>query len=405
MPGATAVQVKVVEKAAAYLDALSPSAGADSSLGFSLADAYVRLGTAQRQIHVSAADLSFARARGLLEDLLRRYPDNERALAGLVQVYTRIGAQDEIRGHFPEALTQMRAAARCNERLLALHPDDPGYRFGMYKRYNNLGNAFLYNNRPVEALVPLRKAMDGFAALSRGDTANVEYLRLVGMSSTVYGQCLLSSTAPDDSVLAAQQRALKVYTEAAHRQPDNLDLHERVADAHERLGGILALRVGALDSAAVHARTALDIVEHAAASDPRNQDFALDVDLGRTELGLVEAMRADRSAGPTLDAVAPRLESWRRADSTNTALYGAESCLCLGQGLVSETRARTTRGSTAERSWQEARARLDRARTTFDRDSTSGSWDLQADQSRWIRHASAECDQALANAVHATARR
>jgi tetratricopeptide (TPR) repeat protein len=405
MPGATAVRIEVAQKVAGYLDALSRSAGADSSFRFSLADAYVRLGIAQRQIHVSAADLSFAHARSLLEGLLRQYPQDERALAGLVQVYTRIGAQDEVNGRFPEALAQMRAAARCNERLLALHPDDPGYRFGMYKRYNNLGNAFLYNRRPVEALVPLRKAMEGFAALSHGDPANVEYLRLIGMSTTVYGQCLLTTLAPDDSILVAQRRALVSYTEAARRQPDNLDLHERVADAHERLGGTLALRIGDLDSAVVHTRTALEIVEHAAASDAKNQDFALDVDMGRIELGLVQAMRADASAGPMLDAAAPRFAVWRRADSTNTVLYGSEASLMLGQGLVWETRARSEPEHEAARSWREARARLDRARAVFDRDSIAGSWDLQADQSRWIRRASADCDQALALAAHDRRRR
>ncbi|HUK64785.1 MAG TPA: hypothetical protein VLV15_15695, partial [Dongiaceae bacterium] len=255
-------------------------------------------------------------------------------------------------------------------------------------------------NRPVEALVPLRKAMDGFAALSHADPANVEYLRLVGMSTTVYGQCLLSTMAPDDSVLVAQRRALASYTEAARRQPDNLDLHERVADAHERLGGMLALRVGALDSAVVHTRTALEIVEHAAANDPKNQDFALDVDIGRIALGLVQAMRADESAEAVLEAAAPRLAAWRRADSTNTQLGGCEASLWLGQGLVWETRARSEREPEAMRSWREASVRLNRARAAFDRDSTAGWWDLEADQSRWIRRAAAECDQALALAAH-----
>jgi hypothetical protein len=247
--------------------------------------------------------------------------------------------------------------------------------------------------------------MDGFAALSHGDPANVEYLRLVGMSTTVYGQCLLTTKAPDDSILVAQRHALESYTEAARRQPDNLDLRERVADAHERLGGMLALRVGALDSAVVHTRTALEIVEHAAANDPKNQDFALDVDLGRIELGLVQAMRADESAEAVLEAAAPRLAAWRRADSTNTQLGGCESSLWLGQGLVWETRARSEREPEAMRSWREASVRLNRARAAFDRDSTAGWWDLEADQSRWIRRATAECDQALALAAHDPRRR
>ena len=44
MPGATAVRRSVIEKTSKYLDALAQQAGRDSSMRFSLADAYERLG-------------------------------------------------------------------------------------------------------------------------------------------------------------------------------------------------------------------------------------------------------------------------------------------------------------------------------------------------------------------------
>jgi tetratricopeptide (TPR) repeat protein len=346
----------------------------------------------------------YQRARVLREGLLHQYPDNERALAGLVQVYTRIGAMDEATGRFPEALEMMQAAAHCNERMLAVHPDGPGYEFGMYKRYNNLGNALLYNERRAEALVPLRKAMNGFASLAAADPANPDYLRLLGMSTTVYGQCLLPNAGMEDSIEAAQHRALALYTEAARRQRGNLEMEERMADAHERLGATLAMRGGTPDSALAHLNTALAIIDHAATSDPSNQDFPQDADLGRIELGLAMALHGDADrAEAVLERAEPRLAAWRHADSTDTRLYGAESSLWLGRGLVAETRARAAHGPAATRSWHEARGELAHARVAFDRDSLAGSWDLEADESRRIAQATQECDLALAVAVHAPA--
>ncbi|MFI5371967.1 MAG: protein kinase [Candidatus Eisenbacteria bacterium] len=397
MPGATAVRAKVVEKAAIYLDALSRDAGRDSSLRFSLADAYERLGTAQGQTHVGDAGRSYQRARTLREDLQREYPDNERVLNGLIQVYTRIGALDEVSGHLPEALALMQEAAACNERLLALHPDHDAYRVGMYKRYNNLGNALTYNHRYEEALTPLRKAMDGFASLAAADTASVEWRRLVGMSTTVYGQCLLALPGKADSALAAERRALFFYTEAARRQPDNTDLAERVADAHERLGSTLALRNGPPDSALAHIRIAQSVIETAAASDPKNQDLAMEVDLGRVELGLVLALDHQvASADRELETVAPKIEAWWRADTTDDRLFGARPTLLLGMALVDEDRARAGRGADATRAWREAHAHVDRAHALFVRDSTAAAWDLVAEESRLIAETRTRCDQALA---------
>jgi tetratricopeptide (TPR) repeat protein len=299
----------------------------------------------------------------------------------------------------------MQDAAACNARLLALHPDHDAYRVGMYKRYNNLGNALAYNHRFEEALAPLRRAMDGFASLAAADTANVEWRRLVGMSTTVYGQCLLALPGGADSALAAERRALLFYTEAARRQPDNTDLAERVADAHERLGSTLALRNGPPDSALAHIRIAQSVIEAAAASDPRNQDLAMEVDLGRVELGLVLVLdHQTAAAARELETVAPRIESWWRADTTDTRLLGARPTLLLAMALVDEERARAGHGAEATRAWREAHAHADRAHATFVHDSTAAAWDLVGEESRLIADARARCDQALASAVGTTRR-
>jgi non-specific serine/threonine protein kinase/serine/threonine-protein kinase len=407
MPGATAVRQKVIEKTAGYLDALAVQAGRDSSVSFSLADAYERLGIAQRSSEAAGAGgnlagmKSFERSLALRQELLREYPDNERALAGLIQSCTRIGAVEEVIDRLPAALEMMRQAARYNERLVTLHPGNAAYAAGLPKRHNNLGLALLYNERPAEAATELRQAAEGFAALAAKDTADWQQRRLLAMSLTVYGQCLSTTHGPADSVEAVERRALALYDALWHRRPEDLDLELRVADAHEQLAQIAAFQTHQNDTALAHVAIAQRMVEAVAARDPANRDRAVDAAGGRATQGLLLAMagRFDE-AGRILRGVAPQLERWAHEDSTDTRLQTTMPQLYMGLATVDLAKARAARGGGSASAWRTARASLQKAdgllaRAT--RDATPGLF--TRDEAKWIAAGLAACDSALGPAL------
>ncbi|HTR97053.1 MAG TPA: serine/threonine-protein kinase [Candidatus Acidoferrales bacterium] len=402
VPNATPVRASVVRTAAVYLDSLAADASADSSLRFTLADAYERLGTAQRTVREGDPARSFARAIALREGLLREYPDNEHALLELIQGYTRLGAFDEMNNSYPAALAFMQKAAECNERLVAKQPGNASYRAGLPKRYNNLGNALIYNGREVDALVPLRKAMAGFATLSGAAPDNVEWQRLLGMSTTLYDDCLIARGGDPDSAIAIERRALELYAASAKREPDNLDLIERVADAHERLGQLFAQRAGRPDSAVAHLEEAQRWIERFAASDPENRDGPMEAAGGNVVLGLALAMKSPgrgpeaAHADAVLARAAAKLPGWWRTDSSDSRLVGLRPLLELGLAIAAEHRAQAASGAGAARAWKDSRVHADLAAAFFADEAHRGTWEMAGDDSIAIQRVRAESDSALA---------
>ncbi|HTO89994.1 MAG TPA: serine/threonine-protein kinase [Candidatus Sulfotelmatobacter sp.] len=403
MPGATAVRLKVIEKTAGYLDALAAEAGPDSSVRFSLADAYERLGIVRAATgggvasNNLAARRGFERSRDLREGLLAQYPDNERALTGLVQVYTRLGAIDEVLSQFPEALALMRRAAECGERLVKLHPDNHAYVAGLPRRYNNLGNALLYNHKPAEAMVELRRAIDLYAALAAADTSDWQQRRLMAMSLTVYGDCLTSQPGEAVGADSIERRALALYSELYRRRPEDLDLAERTADGHERLSEISIMRMHQLDSALVHVEIAQRMIEEVQARDPSNRDFDVDVAEGLAMQGFILAAGGRREAEAILAKARSRLESLVREDSTDSRLISSLPELYLGLGTTAQNRARGAGAGASAGYWREARSAYQQARESNQRLETieGGPIPLSSDVYAWITNGLAACDSAL----------
>jgi tetratricopeptide (TPR) repeat protein len=406
MPGATAVRRSVIEKTSTYLDALAQSAGRDSSVRFSLADAYLRLGITQRNSDLPGDEASrssyrsFDACRTLLEGLLRDYPDSEHALLNLIQVYTRIGNSDEIVERLPHALDMMTRAEAAQLRLIARHPGDAGYLAGLPRRQNNLGLALYYSNRIPEAAAKLRQASEGYAALAARDSADWQSRRLLAMTLTVYGDCLQEAPAMAESALIVEYRALALYDSLSKQRPTDLDLKLRTADGHERLAQIYALHLGVADSGIVHIDLAQRMIEAVAASDPTDHSLAIDAMDGRVTRALILATTGHVDEASRVIAVtAPIYEKWAANDTTDSHFRSGLPELYLAMAVVDLDRARAAAGRTRPAAWQKARASFDRARRAygFDVAGTPPSG-ITADLDRWIRRGTAACDSAIAAA-------
>ncbi|MGH7740662.1 MAG: protein kinase domain-containing protein [Candidatus Eiseniibacteriota bacterium] len=404
MPGATAVRRSVIEKTSTYLDALAQSAGRDSSVRFSLADAYLRLGITQRNadmpgdVAARSSERSFAACRELLEGLLRDHPDSEHALLSLIQVYSRLGNSDEIVGRLGDALDMMTRAEAAQLKLIARHPGNAGYVAGLPRRQNNLGLALYYNDRIPEAAAKLRQASEGYAALAARDSSDWQSRRLLAMTLTVYGDCLQEQPAWADSALIVERRALALYDSLSKRRPTDLDLRLRVADGHERLAQMYALHLGIPDSGLVHINLAQRMVETVAASDPSDHSLAIDAMDGRVTRALVLAATGHVDEAARVIAVtAPIYEKWAAADTSDSHFKSGLPELYLAMAVVDLDHARSSSAASANAAWQKARGSFGRARRAygFDLAGTPPSG-LTGDLDRWIRRGTAQCDSALA---------
>ena len=403
MPGASAVRRNVIEKTSHYLDALAGQAGRDSSVRFSLADAYERLGTTQRNSPVEeggggdAALRSYARSRALREGLLRDYPDNEHALIGLVQVYTRIGSHLETVNRFPEALDMMQRAERMQQRLVALHPNDPSYSAGVPRRENNLGLALFLNHRVPEATVKMRGAAQGFALLAARDSSDWQSRRLLAMSLTVYDDCLLEQPGLSDSAAAVEHRALDIYRGLWLKRPQDLDLETRVADGYERLAQFEAIYGGAPDSAVAHIEIAQRMIEATAASDTADRELAVDALDGRVTRALVLVLAGHTaSAEQAVTDVRPTYERWAARDTTDVHFREGLPTLSLASAFIDLAHARSAPPADRESAWRTAKVSLDGAARLYGRNQSSeGPSPTSEGIDRWLDRSMAECDSAL----------
>lgn len=99
LSGSTPVRKMVVERALAYLDALSKEAGNDRDLLLELGQGYARLGMVQGSInepnlgHLTAALASFEKARAIFERLVAARPGDAAARFELAKVLGSLGQQ------------------------------------------------------------------------------------------------------------------------------------------------------------------------------------------------------------------------------------------------------------------------------------------------------------------------
>jgi tetratricopeptide (TPR) repeat protein len=402
MPGATAVRAKVIERVASYLDALSKDAdAADSSYQISLAEAYERLGGAQRHEWKGEgggwddAYRSFQTAHELRKKLLERYPNSEHGLLGAYNTCAAMAILVQDRDRAEENLQLITEANQYAERLVQLFPDNVKYRQSLPRRQHNLGLALILNDRAGEALPVLRKAMAGFAALAAADTADVSDRANLGISTKLYAQCMTLTSGGADTAEAAFHRAVRAYEDVTARRPNNVEMRMQLADANYLLARFTWLVRQQPDSAAAHAGVAAHMLEQVAASDSASRSRAGAALAARATWAeiLAEAGRT-AEARAILDASQVRIEAMAASDTSDTMLLEMVPRVYFARGLV-EMQSPLPHAASRE-AYARARPWLARAMEAFDRALAhqGGKFDLAEEEKARIRRALAACDSA-----------
>lgn len=124
--GATRARETLLKQARAYLDRLSPQAGDDPVLKRELADAAERVGDLQAGLYLpklgepGAAEVAYAQARSLREEVLRALPDEARSHADMGRSFARSASLLFQTLKFAEAMDQAEKASAAYDRAIAL---------------------------------------------------------------------------------------------------------------------------------------------------------------------------------------------------------------------------------------------------------------------------------------------
>ncbi|MFN7924049.1 MAG: serine/threonine-protein kinase [Bryobacteraceae bacterium] len=201
LPGATGAREVVVKRALEYLDRVSREAGGDENVQRDLASAYLRIGDVQGAPGAASlgqpanARVSYQRAAGLYEALLRAHPGNGEYRRGLFRCYGQLSSvtvlyadrealsrraldlvakappSDQAQGHFvlartlldggkyPEALAEMEIALAGYRKARGEQPAAEGDR-NTALVLKRMGAVLFVLEKPEEALARYAEARD-----------------------------------------------------------------------------------------------------------------------------------------------------------------------------------------------------------------------------------------------------
>ena len=146
LPGATDARRLMVARAGEYLDYLAGEAAGDTKLNLELADAYARLGQVQGNPSFpnlgdrSGALASYEKSSRIAEDVLRREPDNAKALQVVANSMSAQGWLMVTANRPVDAVATLQKAVDASQALVRLYPQETSYLQQLAEQLNDLGD-------------------------------------------------------------------------------------------------------------------------------------------------------------------------------------------------------------------------------------------------------------------------
>ena len=303
VPGSLAARRLVASRAQQYLDSLSRDAG-DPDLASDLAESYLRLGdvrgrpyTANLGDTAGALD-SYQKARRLVEQQLRRHPDDPGLKEQLARACLGIGQTNERLAHAPEALQASREAVELARQLYAAQPTSAERRRLLSQGYVLLSETENLEASQTGSVAMLREALN--SSVSAVDImtmppaptddesllqASLAYFRVA------YRNDALARAMGDSSyyrrALDAALQGAAVAREPIERQP--VRFRRKAADSLGTVGLYRWLCCHDAQGALRDLRSAEQMFDNLAAGDPQNLEAQRDVANNEKAIGTVLA--------------------------------------------------------------------------------------------------------------------
>ena len=281
----------VGEQAMAYFGSVQPGSLSDRELS-ARAMALRQVGNVRAlQGKLEQAAPAFREALVLDEEIVRRSPEDDRALFNVGQSQFYVGYGHYLKGQYQQALNWFLKYDQSAERLLALDPDKPEWL--LEKQYATDTLATLYSDTQdyQRCIRALDRSLRSARQLLAGAPGHADYLDV--MASAYFKR---SSCESKSGQLAASTDSL------AHAAEIYSGLLQRFAEDSERALALAivmgaqsgnSLARGDFEAARAQAKRAVDTLQRVADSDPENARWRAQLLSAKVRLAEAEALRGD----------------------------------------------------------------------------------------------------------------
>src|ERR1700733_7282791 len=286
----TKTQAALFHSALTYLDELRRSTGNDPRLLIELSKAYVRVGDLEGSPFVAnlgnsgTAVASYQKAWQAAREAHARMPGDESTEA-LIEAYQRLGGIEAFLGNLNEAQDNYQQGLSWAHRFWQEKPGDPVRKRLLARNYAGMGDVYLRNLSPDQALENLSMAFQVFGDGPDGDEDHDQMLIgfYLDMGRT------LNELGKQSQALENNRKAVALGEALVQRYPSSVRARRSLLLAYEEivlpLAGRDALNVGDSAQAQVYARKGLAIAQTLVRVDSGNVQAHYDLALAHTEMG------------------------------------------------------------------------------------------------------------------------
>jgi tetratricopeptide (TPR) repeat protein len=236
-------------------------------------------------------------ARDMLTRLTKAHPDVDNWQQRLSMAYDRIGQAYIAEGNPSDALAAYREALVDDERLLARKPADPNRRRAMALSYERLGTVLSLQGKIEEALAAQEKSFSLSQKLAEERKSDITAQTDLAVSYEKLGE-LLGLLGRDRDAIARHRSALFIRNSLAQNNPGNTRLMRDLEVSYNKVGQLL-LEMNDVNGALDAHTEALNIAKVLASSDPRNAEWQHD--LGATRLWRGDALDRENLGAQAMD--------------------------------------------------------------------------------------------------------
>ena len=294
LPGATPARAVLVDRARAYLDALSAQAADDPALRIDLAGAYRRVGDVEGSPinnnlgRTAEARASYLRGLGLIRGLPPDLPDSLAAAAASTegQLWKGLGAVVAHTSTPDSAIAHLRRSIDAFGHAARLAPHAPAHRTELAAAHINLGDHlghpyFPNAEQPDSALAHYARARALIESIPEADRS-LFALRLDGITYEREGN-LFRSRGDLDAAVAPLRRSNELRQRIAARPDADAEAIRDAGIGSEALG-LLAIERGRLAEAERSLQAAQAVYQRLADADPRSANARQTLAFGHLNL-------------------------------------------------------------------------------------------------------------------------
>ena len=293
LPGAGRSRHLLIDTSLHYLDSLSQESAGDPGLERELAAAYLRLGDLQGRVleanegDYAGAQRSYRHSFALLQAALGQDPGSREARRDMVVTCGKLSDLLWNTGDAAGALEYSRLTVTHSQALAEAHTGEARFQELLATAQLDYGfKLFKIRGDGARALLNMQPAVQQLAKLSAAAPDNQWTRRTLALGYGRIAEVLGSDerrSAEAWSIQLQQQRVLDSLVAAA---PDNADFaHLRAFAQHD--AALRLLHMGRLQEAAGFAQSALTAFRSLAASDPKIEEYRLDIGVALDDLASI----------------------------------------------------------------------------------------------------------------------